>query len=70
MVTKNEKRDPTVPGTSGPPVRTFWIDTGKACGGIGVIGNKIVDAPPIWKGWIGRAFTSFVAYYKPTVKTL
>lgn len=44
---------------------TFYIDTGFACGGVTVNGNKIIDAPPIWRGWIGRAWSSFKAYYKP-----
>jgi hypothetical protein len=45
--------------------RLFWVDTGFACGGVVVSGNRIVEVPPIWKGWQGRAWSSFVAYYKP-----
>ncbi len=45
--------------------KLFYVDTGFACGGVAVNGNKIIDAPPIWRGWIGRAWSSFQAYYKP-----
>ena len=45
---------------------TYYVDTSFACGGVTVRGNKIVDAPPIWRGWIGRAWSSFQAYNKPT----
>ena len=44
------------------------VDTGFANVLIGVTGNKIVDVPPIFKGWQDRAFSTFLAYYKPKVQ--
>ena len=46
-----------------------WVDTGFACGGLEVKGNRIIAAPPIWRGWVGRAYSSFIAYYHAKEQT-
>jgi hypothetical protein len=43
----------------------YWVDTGFACSGVEVQGNRITAAPPIFRGWIGHAWSTFRAYYKP-----
>jgi len=47
-------------------VKLYYVATDKACGGVTVSGNKIVDTPPIWKGWREQSWSRFKAYYKPT----
>ena len=46
----------------------YWVDTGFACGGVEVRNGKIVDAPPIFRSWIGRDWHNFIWKYKPKVK--
>lgn len=46
--------------------KSYYVVTKKATGCIDVNGNRITKTPPIWSGWIGRAWSSFKTYYKPT----
>jgi hypothetical protein len=74
MGKENETGVRAVPRAPGPAVaaRLYWVAAGtrKVTGGVEVCGNKIVDAPPVWKNWIGRSFSTFKAYYNAEVKEL
>lgn len=38
----------------------YWADTGWACGGFCVCNGVIVEAPPIWRRWIGQPASALV----------
>lgn len=48
----------------------YWIKLTYATGRIRTDGGVIVEAPPIWEGWIGQNIGEFYNYYQDEKKLI
>jgi len=45
----------------------YWFNTRFACGAVIADGDRIVDACPIYRRWIGGSLKRLTAYYRAEV---
>ena len=51
-------------GTDGDKLQLYIIDTGWACGGVRCIDGVVVEAPPVFRKFIGQMIEPLKKYYK------